>query len=180
MKITPLLAAILLSSPGLADEIRVANEKDDTISVIDTLEVTCTIQTGENPRGIIFSKDYSVVYICASDSDAVQVMDPDSGKIMHDLPSREDPEQFALNPDNRHLYIANENDAITTVVDTQTRKVVAQIDIGVEPEGMAISPDGKSRSPHLKPPIWPIGSTRKASNCLPIRLSTAVCGMPSS
>lgn len=139
------LALILSATAALPAEIWVTNEKDDTISVIDidTLEVIRTIPTGERPRGIIFSHDYSRVYICASDSDAVQVMDPDTGKILHDLPSGEDPEQFALHPDNRHLYIANEDDAITTVVDIDTRKVVAQIDVGIEPEGMAISPDGK-------------------------------------
>lgn len=139
------LALMLASAPAMADEIWVSNEKDDTLSVIDieTMEVVRTIDVGERPRGITFSKDYSVLYVCASDSDTVQVLDPVSGKVLHDLPSGEDPEQFVLHPDDRHLYIANEDDAITTVVDTQTRKVVAQIDVGIEPEGMAVSPDGK-------------------------------------
>ena len=99
---------LALASPALAGEIWVSNEKDDTISVIDidTLEVIRTLQTGDRPRGIIFSKDHSVLYICASDSDTVQVMDPDTGKILHNLPSGEDPEQFALHPNNRLLYIA--------------------------------------------------------------------------
>jgi PQQ-dependent catabolism-associated beta-propeller protein len=139
------LFALLAAFPAQAGEIWVTNEKDDTISVIDTetLEVTRTIPTGERPRGIVFAHDGSVVYICASDSDAVQVMDPETGAILHELPSGEDPEQFALAPDGRHLYIANEDDAVTTVVDVQTRSVVAQINVGVEPEGMAVSPDGK-------------------------------------
>ncbi|MGH1454528.1 MAG: YVTN family beta-propeller repeat protein [Paracoccaceae bacterium] len=138
-------ALILAASPVLAEEIWVTNEKDDTVSVIDTatMTVTRTIPTGERPRGITFSHDYSRVYICASDSDTVQVMDPNTGEILHDLPSGEDPEQFVLHPNDRHLYIANEDDAITTVVDTETRKVIAQIDVGIEPEGMAVSPDGK-------------------------------------
>ncbi|MEO1551442.1 MAG: YVTN family beta-propeller repeat protein [Pseudomonadota bacterium] len=137
--------ALSLFQPACAEEIWVSNEKDDTLSVIDvaTLEVVRTIPTGERPRGITFSKDYSVLYICASDSDTVQVMDPETGKILHNLPSGEDPEQFVLHPDDRHLYIANEDDAITTVVDTVSRTVVAQIDVGIEPEGMAVSPDGK-------------------------------------
>ena len=135
----------LLAPAAVADEIWVTNEKDDTVSVIstDTLEVIKTYETGERPRGIIFSRDYSRVYICASDSNAVQVMDPETGKILNDLPSGDDPEQFALHPNDRHPYIANEDDAITTVVDTETRRVIAQIDVGVEPEGMAVSPDGK-------------------------------------
>jgi len=140
-----LFALTLATTPAFADEIWVSNEKDDTISVIDieTLEVVRTIDVGERPRGITFSKDYSVLYVCASDSDTVQVIDPETGKVLHELPSGEDPEQFVLHPDDRHLYIANEDDAITTVVDTQTRTVVAQIDVGIEPEGMAVSPDGK-------------------------------------
>ncbi|MBM7066411.1 YVTN family beta-propeller repeat protein [Actibacterium sp. 188UL27-1] len=140
-----LLALSLLTTPALADEIWVTNEKDDTVSVIDveTLEVIQTYETGERPRGITFSKDFSRLYICASDSDTVQVMDPTTGKILHELPSGEDPEQFVLHPNDRHLYIANEDDAITTVVDTETREVIAQINVGIEPEGMAVSPDGK-------------------------------------
>lgn len=138
-------ALVITTSAAWSGEVWVTNEKDDTVSVIDTgtLEVVATYETGERPRGITFSKDFSRVYICASDSDAVQVMDPDTGKILHDLPSGEDPEQFVLHPDDTHLYIANEDDAITTVVNTKTRKVVAQIDVGVEPEGMAVSPNGK-------------------------------------
>lgn len=142
----PMLAAMLIAAtPTLADEIWVTNEKDDTISVIDitTLEVTRTIPTGERPRGITFSRDFSRVYICASDSDTVQVMDPTTGKILNELPSGEDPEQFVLHPDDRHLWIANEDDAVTTVVDVESRTVVAQINVGIEPEGMGVSPDGK-------------------------------------
>ncbi|MEL6618267.1 MAG: YVTN family beta-propeller repeat protein [Pseudomonadota bacterium] len=145
MKLMTALATTLLATPALADEMWISNEKDDTVSVIDieTLEVVRTIDVGERPRGITFSKDYSVLYLCASDSDTVQVIDPETGRVLHELPSGEDPEQFVLHPDDRHLYIANEDDAITTVVDTETRTVVAQIDVGIEPEGMAVSPDGK-------------------------------------
>lgn len=140
-----LFAALSVPTLAQAEEIWVTNEKDDTVSVIDTttMEVVRTIPTGERPRGITFSHDFSRVYICASDSDTVQVMDPDTGEILYDLPSGEDPEQFVLHPDDRHLYIANEDDAITTVVDVVDRRVVAQIDVGIEPEGMAVSPDGK-------------------------------------
>ena len=142
---TLLLVLPFCATPLMADEMWISNEKDDTISVIDieTLEVVRTIEVGQRPRGLTFSRDYSVLYLCASDSDTVQVIDPETGRVLHDLPSGEDPEQFALHPDDRHLYIANEDDAITTVVDTQTRRVVAQIDVGIEPEGMAVSPDGR-------------------------------------
>ena len=108
----PILTAAILAAtlPAQAAEIWVTNEKSNTISVIDvdTLEVTRTIEVGQRPRGVIFSKDYSRLYVCASNDDTVQVIDPESGKVLHDLPSGEDPEQFALHPNDRYLYIANE------------------------------------------------------------------------
>lgn len=148
MRMTAIAAASMVAFgafSAVAGEIWISNEKGNTVSVIDvdTLKVTRTIEVGQRPRGIIFSKDFSRVYVCASDDDTVQVLDPATGKVLHDLPSGYDPEQFALHPNDRFLYIANEDDAITTVVDTQERKVVAQIDVGIEPEGMAVSPDGK-------------------------------------
>jgi len=126
---------LFTSTTTAAHLVYVTNEKDNTVSIIDTKtnEVVNTIDVGERPRGITFNKDFSKLFICASDSDAVQVYDMALAKLTNDLPSGEDPEQFILHPDNKHLYIANEDDAT----------VVAQIDVGVEPEGMAVSHDGK-------------------------------------
>ncbi|EJT85174.1 hypothetical protein PPS11_11936 [Pseudomonas putida S11] len=124
---------------------RVSNEKDNSLSLIDmqTLQVTETLPVGQRPRGLLLSHDNTLLYICASDSDRVQVMDVATRKIIKELPSGKDPEQFALHPNDRWLYVSNEDDALVTVIDTQTDKVLGQIDVGIEPEGMAVSPDGK-------------------------------------
>jgi len=97
----------LLSSTASAHWVYVSNEKDNTVSVIDTetLEVVKTIEVGERPRGITLSQDYGTLFVCASDSDAVQMLDVSNDAVIHELPSGEDPEQFVLHPDNRHLYI---------------------------------------------------------------------------
>lgn len=147
--LAPLLALPLalpfLAAPALAQEVWISNERDNTISIIDvaTLEVKETIAVGKRPRGIIFSQDYSVVYLCASDDDTIQVIDPNSYEILHTLPSGENPETFVLHPDNERIFIANEDDAITSVVNAHTRTVEAQIPVGIEPEGQAVSPDGR-------------------------------------
>jgi len=127
-----------------AHEVYVSSEKDNAVSVIDseTLEVVRSFPVGKRPRGIAFSKDFALFYVCASDSNAVQVFDA-AGRHMHDLPSGEDPEQFQLSPDGKRLFIANEDNAVTTVVDLASRLVVAQVDAGVEPEGIAVSPDNR-------------------------------------
>jgi DNA-binding beta-propeller fold protein YncE len=83
------------------------------------------------------------VYVCASDDDWIDVLDPETGEVIRSMPSSEDPEQFALHPNNRYLYIANEEDALATVLDVTNGKILAEIDVEVESEGMAVSPDGK-------------------------------------
>lgn len=74
MPVKSLFTAAVVASfaaPSFADEIWVTNEKDDTVSVIDVAsqEVIKTYPTGERPRGVTFSHDYKVLYICASDSE---------------------------------------------------------------------------------------------------------------
>lgn len=135
----------LVAAPAEAHLLYVSSEKDNKITVLDTVtgQVVEEIATGKRPRGITFSSDYRRLYVCASDSDTVQVYDVEAKKIVENLPSGADPEQFALAPDDRHLVIANENDAVATVVDVATRQVVAQVKVGEEPEGVAVSHDGR-------------------------------------
>ncbi len=56
LALTMLAAA---ASAGSAHEVYVSNEKDNTLSVIDTksLTVVRTIKVGQRPRGITFSRD---------------------------------------------------------------------------------------------------------------------------
>ena len=80
MRLSHLACAIALGlacHPALAATAYVSNEKDDSISVIDldSLEVTDTLTVGMRPRGLLLSSDNKLLYICASDSDRVQVMD---------------------------------------------------------------------------------------------------------
>lgn len=147
MRLGFLLCLLLFSSSPAASafEVYVSSEKDNAITVIDglTLEVKRTFAVGKRPRGITFSHDGKQLFVCASESDSVQVYATEGDKHLHDLPSGADPEQFALSPDGAKLFIANEDDAITTIVDVATRQVVKQVDVGVEPEGMAVSPDNR-------------------------------------
>ncbi len=78
--LTTAIAATLLalaSSPALALQIYVSNEKDNTVTVIDgnTLETLKTIKTARRPRGIIASPDGKEVYVAAGDGDIIDVID---------------------------------------------------------------------------------------------------------
>lgn len=140
------ILAVPMPAPAGAHLLYVSNEKDDTISVVDTVAgaVVDTLKVGRRPRGIVFSPDHARLYVCASTSDTVQVFDVATKKRLHDLPSGRDPELFALSPDGRTLVVSNEDDAVATIVDVETREVVAQVPVGEEPEGVAFTHDGRS------------------------------------
>jgi len=130
---------------AFAYTIYVSNEKDNTISVIDgdTLEVIDTIEVGQRPRGIVLSKDNTVLYMCTSDDDHIQVLDLETKKPTHTLPSGPDPELMALDGAGQRLFIANEDDNMVTVVDVEKRSKLEEIPVGIEPEGIGLSPDSK-------------------------------------
>lgn len=136
---------VAASASAEAYKIYVSNEKDNTITVIESegWKVEQTVNVGQRPRGILLSKDGKYLLVCASDDDAVQVFETATMKLVKTLPSGPDPELFILHPSGNPLYIANEDDNLVTVVDIENNKVLAEVPVGVEPEGMGISPDGK-------------------------------------
>src|SRR6516164_6397655 len=86
-------ASLCMIGCAAADTIYVSNEKDNTITVVDgsSLAPVKTIPVGQRPRGILLSKDAKSLYICASDSDHIEVLDLASDEVVRTLPSGADP-----------------------------------------------------------------------------------------
>ncbi len=153
MRLTPFALAPVCAAIGLlataqraeAYTVFISNEKENTISVIDSekLEVIHTIKTGNRPRGIIMANDGKWIIVCASDDNTLQVFDAKTFEYVKDLPSGPDPELPILHSSGNPLYVSNEDDNLVTVVDIHKGTVVTDIPVGVEPEGMGMSPDGK-------------------------------------
>src|SRR5262245_58415188 len=139
-------SAMALPAPtAVAYTAFVTNEKDNSVSVIDTekLEVIKTFPVGQRPRGVILSNDGKWLIVCTSDDNIIQVYDTKTYEFIKTLPSGPDPELLILHPSGNPLYVANEDDNLVTVVDIQSGKILGDIPVGVEPEGMGMSPDGK-------------------------------------
>ena len=124
MRRTTCLAIVIATTGGLSSlsgdayayTVYVSNEKDNSITAIDsaTLEVLHTYPVGQRPRGIMPTKDGKSLLICASDDDTVQILDLASGQIVGTLPSGPDPEQLNMHPSGSPVYIANEDDSLAT------------------------------------------------------------------
>ena len=67
----------LLAAPAAGATIFVSNEKDNTVTVIDsvTLKVTKVIQTGARPRGMILTPDFKELIVCAGDDNRLDIVD---------------------------------------------------------------------------------------------------------
>src|SRR5262245_65334390 len=116
-----LLAPLFIATSADAYTVYVSNEKDGTVSIIDSakLEVVKTVKVGQRPRGITLTKDHRWLLVCASDDNSVQVYDARTMELVKSLPSGQDPELFVLHPAGQMLYIGNEEDNLVTVVDVE-------------------------------------------------------------
>ena len=146
LKLMAIGLGLTAAVPARAYTAYVTNEKDNTVSVIDTdtWKVTKTVDVGRRPRGIVMNPDGKELYVCASDDDIIQVFDAKTMQQLRTLPSGPDPETFTISPDGKTLYVSNEDDNMVTMIDIAANKQITQVPVGVEPEGEGISPDGKT------------------------------------
>jgi PQQ-dependent catabolism-associated beta-propeller protein len=129
----------------------VSNERDGTISVIDTAtdRVADTIHVGSRPRGIGVARGAQSLCIALSKPtdgrggiDAIRCMDWSSHDVVADYETGTDPEAFAMALDGSRLYVANEDAGTASVTNTKDGSRVSHW-VGLEPEGVTVSPDGR-------------------------------------
>src|SRR5215213_9982219 len=132
----------------------VTNERDGTITVIDTGAdaVVNTIKVGARPRGVRLSPDGRTVYVALStpsgrqyreEENKIAAVDAMSGRVAARYEVGPDPEQLAVSRDGRLLYASNENAGTASVTDVLTGRLLSTLVVGIEPEGVTISPDGR-------------------------------------
>jgi PQQ-dependent catabolism-associated beta-propeller protein len=129
----------------------VTNERDGTITVIDTKtdRVYSTIKIGGRLRGIRLSSDRSRIWVAISyptnqsqGEDKIAELDL-NGNIIAKYEAGTDPENFVVDDRATRLYIANEDAGTASITDVKANRVIASMPVGLEPEGAAISPDGR-------------------------------------
>ena len=129
----------------------VTNEKDGTITVIDTGadRVYSTIKVGGRLRGIRLNPDRTRVWVAISypsnqsqGEDKIAELDL-KGNVIAKYEAGTDPENFVVNDHATRLYIANEDAGTASITDVKANRVIATMPVGLEPEGAAMSGDGR-------------------------------------
>jgi len=129
----------------------VTNERDGTITVIDTGtdRVYSTIKVGGRLRGIRLNPDRTRIWVAISyptnqsqGEDKIAELDL-NGKIITKYEAGTDPENFVVDNHATRLYIANEDAGTASITDVKANRVIASMSVGLEPEGAAMSPDGR-------------------------------------
>ena len=138
-----LTCQVVLLGNSNAGMIFVSNERDNTVTVVDSnsFDIIKTVKTGRRPRGIIPSIDGKEVFVCVGDEHRIDVIDVASLEVTRALDSGPDPELLDVDPSGERIYIANEDDAMVTVLNIEGGEMLAEIPVGVEPEGMRVHPD---------------------------------------
>jgi YVTN family beta-propeller protein len=129
----------------------VTNERDGTITVIDTVRdrVYSTLKVGGRLRGIRLSPDRSKIWVAISypsnqsqGEDKIAELDL-KGHVIAKYEAGTDPENFVVDYNATRLYIANEDAGTASITDVKANRVIASMPVGLEPEGAAMSPDGR-------------------------------------
>ncbi len=152
-----------------ADQVYVANEGADTVSVLDaaSLKTLTNVRVGKMPHNVQVSPDGKLVWVtnngepdqvadvsahkgmAQGDHDAmgkagaIWAIDTATNVVVAKVPVGMHPAHVVVSPDGRFAYVTNGGDNTVTVIDTAARSHVATIPVGQFPHGLRFSPDGK-------------------------------------
>ncbi|MBY4595364.1 cytochrome D1 domain-containing protein [Ottowia caeni] len=153
-----------------ADQVYVANEGADTVSVLDaaSLKTLTSVRVGKMPHNVQVSPDGKLVWVTnngepdqAADVSAhkgmahqgdhgamgkpgaIWAIDTATNAVVAKVPVGMHPAHVVVSPDGRLAYVTNGGDNTVTVIDTVVRSHVATIPVGQFPHGLRFSPNGK-------------------------------------
>jgi YVTN family beta-propeller protein len=111
----------------------------------DTGEILATIPAGRLPAGIAARPDGDRVYVAASGSHAILVIDGATRAVLDTvrLAHGAAPLHLALDPDGRTLYVAASGLDAVLALDAGSLLEIASIAVGRRPSRLALSDDGR-------------------------------------
>ena len=130
----------------------VANNGDNSVSVIDTVTstVTDTVTVGTSPWSVAVSPDGATVYVANDGDNSVSVIEAATNTLVDTISVGGRPHSVAVSPDGTRVYVANFAGGTVSVIDAATNTVVDTIRLDSYPplhptsypSSVAVSPDG--------------------------------------
>ena len=168
----PLAIAALTSGANADKKIYVSSEQRGTVIVIDPAagKTVNAIPVGANASALLLDKTQKRLFVSASGSDTVSIIDTESDKVTKTILLRPadlrgipavTPQGMALSPDEKLLMVALSDLNAVAVVDVASGKVTGYIPTGWYPTSVTYLPNGKlfvtnakgigERNPNSKP-----------------------------
>ena len=118
-----------------------------TIDVVDleARKLMVTIDLGKplRPHRAEWGPD-GMLYVTAELGDAVDVLDPDTRKVVAEIPTgQKESHMLVISPDGRRAYTANVGAGSVSVLDLAKRTLITTIPVAKAVQRISISPDGK-------------------------------------
>ena len=124
------------------------NYGSDSLSVLtisgDTLRVAATIPVGDEPRGVVLSREGKTAYVALGGEDVIVVVDLASRKVLKRLPTGLEPWHVALTPDGKRLVVGCTRARTLSVYALPSGEELYTVPLnGRNVRHIGISPDGK-------------------------------------
>jgi YVTN family beta-propeller protein len=122
----------------------VANQNNNTVSVIDTTSntITATIPVGATPGGLALTPDRAFLYVANISDSTVSVIATATNAVVATVPVGPTPFGLAITPDGAFAYVVNLRGNSVSVIATATNTVATTVLVGSFPIAAAITPDG--------------------------------------
>ncbi len=122
----------------------VANQEDDTVSVISTATntVVATINVGDAPLQPVVTPNGAFVYVTIFEEDIVQVISTATNTIVDTVMVGDEPGGIDVTPNGAFIYVSNQNDNTVFVIQTSDNTEIDTITVGTGPVNMEVSPNG--------------------------------------
>lgn len=125
----------------------ITNSGGNTVSVLDNrkFEEVARLSHPEFvfPHGIGLSKDETELFVVATRSNRLFIIDTESLETTDVIPTHQKLTHMVyMNPDRSLMFIPNIGSDNITVFDVQSKTVLTHLPVGGGPEGAAVHPDG--------------------------------------
>ena len=138
----PLGVAVAYDEKEDVAKIFVANQLEDTITVIEGESQTTIDDVGDGPTGMSVSTDGKTLFVAVTNDNKLSIIDTDDNEIIDTLLVGDEPWGVAIGAEGEYVYVTNSGDDTVTVVSANDYTIERIFRVGDVPRGVAAPRNG--------------------------------------